>query len=59
MIQVEYLNNSTLVHHYSDAGKDLLQVETGSRYEDAVDVVPCIYTYVEIDKEEVDENAEF
>lgn len=47
MIQIEYLNNGTLVRHYSDAGYMLLQNETGIKYADPVDVVPCAYTYTE------------
>ena len=39
-----------LVKHYSDEGKYLLQVETGREYASAIDVYPCRYTYVEIDK---------
>jgi hypothetical protein len=50
MIKVEYLNEGTLVKHYSDAGFMLLQNETGVRYVDAVDVVPCMYTYTETDE---------
>ena len=47
MIQVEYLKNGELVRHYSDTGMMILQVETGLEYEEAVDVVPCRYTYKE------------
>lgn len=47
MIQVEYLNDGTLIKHYSDAGFMLLQIETGIKYADPVDVVPCRYTYEE------------
>lgn len=47
MIQTEYLNDGTLIRHYSDAGLMLLQVETGCMYSDPVDVVPCKYTYEE------------
>ena len=47
MIQVEYLRNGELVRHYSDEGLMILQVETGIEYEEAVDVVPCRYTYEE------------
>ena len=50
MIQVEYLNDGTLVKHYSDAGYMLLQVETGAKYSDPIDVVPCAYTYEETDE---------
>ena len=47
MIQTEYLNNGTLVKHYSDTGCLLLQVETGNKYSDPIDIVPCPYTYEE------------
>ena len=60
MIKTELLNDGTLIKHYSDAGFMLLQVETGIKYSDPVDVVPCRYTYEEteeiIDGEE--ENTE-
>ncbi len=39
-----------LIRHYSDEGKRLLQVETGREYDEAIDVYPCRYTYVETDK---------
>lgn len=47
MIKTELLNDGTLIKHYSDAGFMLLQVETGIKYADPVDVVPCMYTYEE------------
>ena len=50
MIQTEYLNDGTLIKHYSDAGYMLLQVETGMKYSEPVDVVPCRYTYEETDE---------
>lgn len=49
MIQVEYLNDETLVKHYSDKGVMLLQEETGMLYSDPIDLVPCTYTYTETD----------
>jgi hypothetical protein len=56
MIKTEFLNDGTLIKHYSDAGFMLLQVETGIKYADPVDVVPCGHTYEEtnekIDSEE-------
>lgn len=60
MIQVEYLNDGTLVKHYSDAGYMLLQVETGAKYSDPIDVVPCAYTYEETDEpiDDGDENED-
>lgn len=50
MIQIEYLNDETLIRHYSDAGYMLLQNETGLKYADPVDIVPCKYTYTETDE---------
>lgn len=50
MIKTEFLNDGTLIKHYSDAGYMLLQVETGIKYADPVDVVPCRYTYEETDE---------
>lgn len=47
MILTEYLNDGTLIRHYSDAGYMLLQNETGAIYSDPIDVVPCRYTYTE------------
>ena len=49
MIQIEYLNDGTLIKHYSDKGVMLLQNETGVMYSDPVDAVPCRYTYSETD----------
>ena len=50
MIKTEFLNDGTLIKHYSDAGYMLLQVETGIKYSDPVDVYPCRYTYEETDE---------
>lgn len=50
MIITELLNDGTLIKHYSDLGVMLLQVETGIKYADPVDVVPCRYTYTETDE---------
>ncbi len=38
------------IRHYSDAGYKIRQVETGAIYDDAVDYIPCRYTYVETDE---------
>ena len=63
MILTEYLNDGKLIKHYSDLGVMLLQNETGVKYSDPIDVVPCKYTYTETDElieseneGEVDEN---
>ena len=50
MIKTEMMQNGTLIRHFSDTGKMLLQVETGAVYSEAVDVVPCRYTYEETGK---------
>lgn len=61
MILTEFLNDSTLIKHYSDKGVMLLQNETGLRYADPIDIYPCPYTYsetdevIEIDEEEMAE----
>lgn len=41
--------SETLVKHYSDAGFQILQKETGFLYSEAIDVIPCRYTYEETD----------
>ena len=57
MIQTEFLNDGTLIKHYSDAGFMLLQNETGIKYADPVDLVPCRYTYTETN-EPIDEETD-
>lgn len=47
MIISEIIENGNRIHHYSDAGFRILQNETGVVYDDAVDVMPCKYTYSE------------
>lgn len=58
MIKTEYLNDGTLIKHYSDAGYMLLQNETGAKYTEPVDVVPCRYTYTETDEVIEEDNEE-
>ena len=50
MIIFEYLEGDTLIKHYSDKGLMLLQNETGEKYSDPIDIVPCPYTYTETDE---------
>lgn len=50
MIKTEFLNDGTLIRHYSDTGMMLLQNETGIKYGEAIDIVPCPYTYTETDE---------
>lgn len=59
MILTEFLNDGTLIKHYSDAGFMLLQNETGAKYSDPIDIVPCPFTYTETDeKVEGEENID-
>ena len=41
---------SNRIRHYSDSGFRILQNETGVVYDDAVDVLPCRYTYSETEE---------
>ena len=47
MIISEIIENGNRIHHYSDSGFRILQNETNIIYDDAVDVMPCKYTYTE------------
>jgi hypothetical protein len=49
MIIVELLSE-TLVRHYSNKGMKLKQVETGIVYDEAIDLIPCEFTYEETDE---------
>ena len=49
MIKEEILSE-TLVRHYSDEMKRIRQIETNTVYDEAVDVIPCRYTYEETDE---------
>lgn len=59
MIINEPIENGNRIYHYSDGGFRILQNETGRVYDDAVDVVPCMYTYTETDKKiEIEDTVE-
>lgn len=47
---VEEVLNERLVRRYSDKGVKLKQVQTGLFYDEAVDLIPCKYTYEETDE---------
>lgn len=49
MIKEEFLTTGPWVRHYSDQGVKIKQNETGAIYDDAIDVIPCPYTYSETD----------
>lgn len=46
MIVSEILQNK-FIRHYSDKNLRIRQVETGVVYDEAVDILPCKYTYEE------------
>lgn len=48
---VEEIINERLVRHYSDQGKTIRQIETGIEYSEAVDVIPCRFTYEETEND--------
>jgi len=62
MIITESLNDGALIKHYSDSGFMLLQNETGVKYSDPIDIVPCPYTYTEtnekVESEEITDSNE-
>lgn len=41
------VGGNKLIHTYSIKGNWILQVETGAKYDEAYDVIPCKYTYEE------------
>ena len=49
MIRSEIIDNM-VIRHWSDANVKLRQVETGTLWNDAVDILPCAYTYEETDE---------
>lgn len=49
MIKSEIIDNM-VVRHWSDANVKLRQIETGTLWNDAVDILPCAYTYEETDE---------
>lgn len=49
MIKSEIYDN-TVVRHWSDANVKIRQIETGTLWNDAVDILPCAYTYEETDE---------
>lgn len=59
MIITEYIESENRERRYSDRGMKLRQIETGNLYDDAVDVIPCPYTYEESDEpiESIDDEA--
>ena len=50
MIKTELLKDGALIRHYSDKCMKLKQVETGIVYDEAIDIIPCEFTYEETDQ---------
>lgn len=49
------INGKQLCKHYSNDNKYIIQVETQTEYAEAIDIMPCPYTYVESDREVVND----
>lgn len=53
MIKTEIINNK-FIRHYAEDDKGvkykIKQVETGVMYDEAVDLIPCKYNYVETEE---------
>ena len=49
MIITEYIQVENRERRYSDLNMKIRQIETGNLYDDAVDIIPCPYTYEETD----------
>ncbi len=47
---IEEKLNEQFVRRYSDKKVKIKQVETGILYDEAVDLIPCQYTYEETDE---------
>lgn len=60
MIREEFftIGSTNFIKHYSDSGFKIRQIETGALYDEADDLVPCIYTYEETDIPIVQEEVE-
>lgn len=55
----EIINDKFIKHYAEDAQGVryyIKQVETGAEYDEAVDILPCRYTYVVTDKRVEEEN---
>ena len=51
MILTEIIDHGTVqvIRHYSDSNLRLRQLETNELFDDAIDVMPCAFTYEETD----------
>lgn len=49
MAVIEQILDEYNVLHYSDRGMKIRQIETGYLFNDAGDLIPCVYSYEETD----------
>lgn len=51
MILTETIDHGTVqvIRHYSDSNLRIRQIETDLLFDDAVDIIPCQFTYEETD----------
>ena len=55
---IQTLINNNFAHTYSNKGVKIKQIETGIIYDEAVDTLPCRYTYEETDiPNDIEENV--
>lgn len=47
---IEHAPGAAVVRHWSDANVKIRQIETETLWNDAVDILPCAYTYEETDE---------
>lgn len=47
---IEEILSEHLIRQYSDKGVKIKQVETGIVYDEAIDLIPCEFTYEETDE---------
>lgn len=60
-VDEQVIEHENLVQHKSDEGKQIIQLETGRIYDEAIDSYPCRYTYAEMiqpEEKEIKENVE-
>ena len=48
--EIKTIEDKEYQYTYSDSGFFIRQVETGHLYNDAMDLIPCLYSYVETDE---------
>lgn len=62
--QYPYVNeqgeqDNKFIKFYSDEGKSLIKLETGEEYEEAIDLYPSQFTYIEKEEPIEEEVAEY